>query len=156
MGRTNTFHYHIVYQAWNAYLRTVDIAYNSHYICPKCKDHPDVIIIDGIAMGTMKTVPEVAAKFDQDQQYPMIPFSDRVFIPDPTIRKQLLKYCTEGLTDNNFKDILKSLNKEMADYILFSSIRTENLVTISEDYRDVEKVIKLLCRTDPISGAETE
>ena len=100
----------------------------------------------------MKTVPEVAAKFDQDQQYPMIPFSDRVFIPDPTIRKQLLKYCTEGLTDNNFKDILKSLNKEMADYILFSSIRTENLVTISEDYRDVEKVIKLLCRTDPISG----
>ncbi|KAI6659494.1 hypothetical protein LOD99_10742 [Oopsacas minuta] len=74
MGRTNTFHYHIVYQAWNAYLRTVDIDYDSNYICPKCKDHPDVIILDGIAMGTMKSVPEVDAKFDQDQQYPMIPF----------------------------------------------------------------------------------
>ncbi|KAI6659495.1 hypothetical protein LOD99_10743 [Oopsacas minuta] len=40
----------------------------------------------------------------------------------------------------------------MADYILFSSIRTENLVTISEEYIHVKKVIKLLCHTDPISG----
>ncbi|KAI6659971.1 hypothetical protein LOD99_14312 [Oopsacas minuta] len=152
MGRTNTFHYHIVYQAWNAYLRTVDIDYDSNYICPKCKNHPDVIILDGIAMGTMKSVPEVDAKFDQDQQYPMIPFSDRVFIPDTAIRKQLLKFCSEGLTENTLKDLLKSIHKEMADYILFSSIRTENLVTISEEYIHVKKVIKLLCHTDPISG----
>ncbi|KAI6648338.1 hypothetical protein LOD99_12147 [Oopsacas minuta] len=111
VGRTNTFHYHIVYQAWNAYLRTVDIDYDSNYICPKCKDHPDVIILDGIAMGTMKSVPEVDAKFDEDQQYPMIPFSDRVFIPDTAIRKQLLKYCSEGLTENTLKDLLNAVNR---------------------------------------------
>ena len=81
----------------------------------------------------------------------MIPFSDGVFIPDIANRKQLLKYCTEGLTENNFKELLKSLNKEMADYVLFSSIKTD-LVTISEDHRDVKKVIKFLCHTDPISG----
>ncbi|KAI6647027.1 hypothetical protein LOD99_8951 [Oopsacas minuta] len=103
-------------------------------------------------MGTMKSVPEVDAKFDQDQQYPMIPFSDRVFIPDTAIRKQLLKYCSEGLTENTLTDLLKSIHKEMADYILFSSIRTENLVTISEEYIHVRKVLKLFCHTDPISG----
>ncbi|KAI6650047.1 hypothetical protein LOD99_6262 [Oopsacas minuta] len=103
-------------------------------------------------MGTMISVPEVNAKFNQDQQYPMIPFSDRVFIPDTAIRKQLLKYCSEGLTENTLKDLLKSIHKEMADYILFSSISTENLVTISEEYIHVKKVIKLLCHTDPISG----
>ena len=152
MGRTNTFRYHIVYHAWNAYLRTVDIDYTSHYSCPKCKDQPDLIIIDGIAMGTMKAVPDVATTYDEDQHYPMIPYSDRVFLSDTAIRKQLLKYCSEGLPENIFNELLKSLDQEMTNYISFSSNTTETLVTISGQYRNVEKVIKLLCYADPISG----
>ena len=152
MGRTSTFRYHIVYQAWNTYLRTIDIDYTSHYSCPKCKDQPDLIILDGIAMGTMKAVPDVATTYDQDQQYPMIPYSDRVFLPDTTMRKQLLKYCSEGLPENIFNELLKSLGQEMGNYISYSSNPLENWVTISGIYRNIEKVIKLLCHTDPISG----
>ncbi|KAI6647479.1 hypothetical protein LOD99_12474 [Oopsacas minuta] len=75
-------------------------------------------------MGTMKSVPKVDGEFDQDQQYPMIPFSDRVL---STIQQ---------LGSNSSNTVLKD----------------GNLVTISKEYTHVKKVIKLLCHTDPISG----
>ena len=40
----------------------------------------------------------------------------------------------------------------MGNYISYSSNALENWVTISGIYRNVEKVIKLLCHTDLISG----
>ena len=89
MGRKATFKYHIVQHAWNVYLRKVDIDYTSQYICPKCKQEPEVIILDGIAMGTTKAIPDVSATVDRDQLYPMIPFSDRVYIPNTIIRRNL-------------------------------------------------------------------
>ena len=54
MGRKFTFHYHILKHAWNAFLRMADINYQSLFSCPKCKDKPDVIILDGIAMAQRK------------------------------------------------------------------------------------------------------
>ena len=153
MGRRNTFKYHIVQHAWNSYLRMVDIDYSSHYTCPQCKHEPDVIILDGIAMGTMKALPTVVANVDQDQIYPLIPFSDRVFIPDSTVRSKLINYCLQGLTGDIFDELINSLNnQEFANYILFSSYRNQNYVTIKQEFGNVKKVIQLLSRTEPITG----
>ena len=58
MGKKYKFHYHIFKHAWNAYLRMADINYQLLFTCPMCKDKPDVIILNGIAMGTTKAIPE--------------------------------------------------------------------------------------------------
>ena len=65
MGKNNTFKYHIVHHAWNAYLRMVGVDYITHYTCPKCQHEPEVIILDGIAMGTMKNIPGVVPTVDK-------------------------------------------------------------------------------------------
>ena len=70
-------------------------------------------------MGTMKallTLPNV----DQNQIYPLTPFSDRILIPDSTIRSKLIniKYCLQGLTGDELDELIDSLNnQEFANYI---------------------------------------
>ena len=71
MGRKGIFKYHIVQHTWNAYLRMVDINYSSHYTCPQCKHKPDTIILDGIALGTMKELPSVVPNVHHDKIYPL-------------------------------------------------------------------------------------
>ena len=131
----------------------VDIDYSSHYTCLQCKHEPEVIILDGIAMGTMKALPVVGPNIDQNKIYPLIPFLDRVFIPDSTVRSKLFDYCLQGLTGDTSEELLDSLNnQEFANYILFSSYRSQDWVTINQEFCNVEKVIQLLSRTEPING----
>ena len=42
----------------NAYLRMVNIDYTAIFICPDCRDNPDVIILDRLTMGTSREISE--------------------------------------------------------------------------------------------------
>ena len=77
MGRKLRLQYHVLKHAWNAYLRMAEVNYQTQFSCPVCKDKPDVIIMDGIAMGTTKPTPEIHPQVDETQYYPMVPFSER-------------------------------------------------------------------------------
>ena len=58
MSKNRSFKYHTVHHAWNAYLRMVGVDYITHYTCPKCQHEPEVIILNGIAMGRIKNIPQ--------------------------------------------------------------------------------------------------
>ena len=131
----------------------VDINYSSHYTFPQCKHKPDTIILDGIAMGTMKELPSVVPNVDHDQIYPLIPLSERLFTPSPTIRNKLSSFCSQGLTEDTYDELMNSLNNQaFPDYILFSSYRCQNHVALSPEYGNVKKIIQLLSRNEPITG----
>ena len=51
---------YIFQQAWNCYLRMVDIDYELSFTCPICKDRPSIVVLDGIAMGTTKQLPDIS------------------------------------------------------------------------------------------------
>ena len=69
MGRERKYHYHVIKHAWNAYLRMVSIDYKARFTCPICKDKPEVIIMDGVTMGTCKQLPEAFFEYDERHQY---------------------------------------------------------------------------------------
>ena len=117
MGRKSTFKYHIIHHAWNAYLRLVDLDYPSLYTCPQCKLQPKVVILDGIAMGTMKSLPEVTEPVDYDQNYSLIEMSDRVFIHDTNLREKISNYSLQCLAEDNFNQLMDiDENREFCDY----------------------------------------
>ena len=72
MGRKHLFRYHILQHGWNAYLRMININYES--TCPKCKSCPDVLIFDGITMGTIKSILEISIGIDGTQVYHWFPW----------------------------------------------------------------------------------
>ncbi|KAI6660643.1 hypothetical protein LOD99_10374 [Oopsacas minuta] len=122
MGRKGSFKYHVVHLAWNSYLRLVDLDYSSHYTCSQCKLEPKIVVIDGIAMGIMRSLPEVEEAVDYEQKYPMIDTSERVFIHDVDLRNALLEYSLQGLQEDRFDELLEKLNnKEFCAYIIFNS-----------------------------------
>ncbi|KAI6648217.1 hypothetical protein LOD99_12026 [Oopsacas minuta] len=55
MGRTHFPKKHMMYLAWNAYLRLVDIDFNQNFSCPICQTSPDTIILGGVTLGTIRT-----------------------------------------------------------------------------------------------------
>ena len=83
MGRKFRFYYHILKHAWNAYLRMVEVNYRSDFSCPKCRNNPDLIILDGIAMGTTKAIPEIYLEVHETQRYSMVPFTERSYTVEP-------------------------------------------------------------------------
>ena len=65
----------------------------------------------------------------------------------------LNEYCLNGLSESEFDQLMESLNnKELSNYIQFSSSRCNKLVTINMEYSNVKKVIQLLCRSEPVTG----
>ena len=89
LGRELKFSYHILQHAWNGYLRMLDIDYSTCFSCPKCKETPEFLILDGITMGTIKELPDYTQEFDEGQRYALVPMSVRVFIPDLATRKMI-------------------------------------------------------------------
>ena len=77
----------------------VDLEYHAKFTCPTCKDNPEVIILDGITLGTLKRIPEIPHKTDENLRFNLIPFSDRVLVPNPVTRKLLKDYCSVGLKE---------------------------------------------------------
>ena len=136
MGRKFTFHYHILQHAWNAFLRMADVInYQSLFSCPKRKDKPDVIILDIIAMGTTKTIPDVYHQVDETQRYPLVALSERTFLSHSDIKRKLQKLCKVGLHEIIFKSVMKSIPKEFSDYIVYTTIiREGNIIYITSNY----------------------
>ena len=152
MGRKLRLQYHIFTHAWNAYLRMAEVNYKAQFACPLCKDKPDVIIMDGIAMGTTKPIPELRPQVDETQQYSLVPFSERSFIPKPEIRNKLQKLCEIGLVDSTFNKVIESIQKEFADYILHTTNVEDRIVNVSSIFPSVRSVIKHLCHAEPLPG----
>ena len=104
-------------------------------------------------MGTMKELPSVVPNVDHDQIYPLIPLSERLFTPSSTIRNKLSSFCSQGLTEDIYDELMDSLNNQaFTDYILFSSYRSQNHVALNPEYGNVKKIIQLLSRNEPITG----
>ena len=153
MGIPLRFLYHIVRHGWNSYLRMIEIDYPKTFTCPKCKDNPDVIIMDGIMMGTVKNIPEYFNQYDEGQIYEPIPISERVFIQNTDSRKQLIEYCQGGLSDRVFHNTVTSLDfREFADYVTYSSSTDGQRVIIDQDYPLVKRVIEHFCHQESITG----
>ena len=152
MGRKLRLQYHILTHAWNAYLRMVEVNYKTQFSCPLCKDRPEVIIIDGIAMGTTKPIPELHPQVDETQHYSLVPFSERSFIPKREIRNKLHKLCEIGLVDSTFNKVIESIPKELADYIMHTTNVEDRIVNVSSNFPSVRIVIKHLCHAEPLPG----
>ena len=114
MGKQIRFLYHIVQHGWNAYLRMISIDYSKTFACPKCQDSPDVIIMDGIMMGTVRKLSQYLIQYDEGQIYQPIPLI--VFISSTDSRKQLIEYCITGLSEELFHTTVTSLDyRELTD-----------------------------------------
>ena len=153
LGRSAEYRYHILRHGWNAYLRLVGIDYHSNFTCPSCKDTPDVIILDGVAMGTSRDIPETLFKVDKTQHYPLVKFSERTFISDSALRKELFEYCKVGLSESKYNKMVKSISiPEFSEYIQSSSVKNDNKVSINPDYPNARKIIEYLNHAEPITG----
>ena len=138
---------------WNAYLRMVDIDYQVNFTCPTCKTNPDVVILDGVTLGTLKHIPEIAHQVDNQQKYSIIPFSDRTLIPNSETRKKLKEYSSIGLNQSSFNEMITSIYlKELVDYLLFSCTVFEGWSNIRVDFPRVSLFLNLLCYPSPLCG----
>ena len=126
LRKKSRYLYHIVQHGWNAYLRMINLDYKARFTCPTCKDNPEVVILDGITLGTLKQIPEIPHITDENQRFKLIPFSERVFIPNPGARKLLKEYCSVGLKEASFTEMINSINNiEFMDYILYSTVEID-------------------------------
>ena len=105
-------------RAWKSYLRLVNIDYANKFYCVKCKESPQILILDGIAMGTTKVLPQKDDNIDESQQYPLIQLAERVYVADVETRKQLLRFVESGLSTSDFDRIIETVRPEFADYIV--------------------------------------
>ena len=153
LGRKTKYLYHILKHEWNAYLRMVRIDYKANFTCPICKDNPEVVIMDGVTLGTLKHIPEISHSKDKEQHFNLIPTSDRVFISNSATRKKLKDYSLMGLTKTIFFEMLDFIsNKEFVDYILYSSVETDGWRKIHDDFPGVSNLISLLSYPSPLCG----
>ena len=153
LGSKQNYKYHIFQHGWNAYLRMIDFDFTYILTCPTCKDSPEVIILDGITMGTSKEIPDSSPEFDENQFYSPIALRDRLFISESKLRKELHEYCLNGLNVERYKETTASLRIEFAEYIKYGSLmNAENITSINLEYPNVKKIIELLNRSEPITG----
>ena len=83
-----------------------DIDYINILACPTCKDRPPIVIFDGIAMGTTKSLPKTLHNFDEQQKLPIIPVAERILIVKDEIRKMNVQYAVTGMANPNFDEML--------------------------------------------------
>ena len=131
----------------------IAIDYKDNFTCSICKDNPEIIVLDGITLGTLKDVPKISHKIDEVQQFNLIPTSERVFISNFAIRKKLKDYSSGGLAETNFNEMLNNISsKELVNYILFSNVALNGWRKIISDFPKVNVVIDLLSYSSPLCG----
>ena len=151
MGAQQQYRYHIVQHAWNSYLRLVDIDYSDNFCCSICKENP-LIILDGIAMGTTKRLPVKLENIDASRIYSKIPLKERIYIANSKIREILLKFTDSGIDNDEFTNILSSIQPEFAQYIIFCSESHGTLRIISDNYPLVPEIIRTLSQCESITA----
>ena len=153
MDRKLKYNYHILQHGWNAYLRMLDIDYTISFKCPVCKDIPEILVLDGITMGTIKELPDFSQEFDEDRIFPLVPLHLRVVVPDINIRKAIKEYCLTGLSEAAFHNMVHSLKcKELCDYIMYANNVEEEVCMINCEYPNARIIIELLSKSEPITG----
>ena len=129
----------------------MNINYTESFTCSICKSRPDVVIFDGITLGTVKKLPPPTLKFDENQHIPSVPQSTRLFILSKAVRREISQYLQNGLPTCAFKRLLQSIDpKALADYIQSCSIQENDVVTSCNDRAG--EVIQYFSRNEPISG----
>ena len=153
MGRELKYKYHVFQQAWNCYLKLVDIDYEAIFTCPVCKDTPAIIYLDGIAMGTTRQLPDLPSRVDEGQTFPIIPLGERLFIANVTLRKMLNQYSEVGLDLSSFESMLINLQiSEFKSFLRFSSQPLDSLRVVDPKLPRVNEVIKLVASSETISA----
>ena len=76
LGGKKMHMYHILNHGWNLSLRMIKIDYKAKFTCPICKENPELIIMDGTTLGTLKHIPEISQQVDKEQHFNLIPTSD--------------------------------------------------------------------------------
>ena len=109
MGRNCKICYHVFHHAWNPYLRLVNINYTISFTCSICKDNPDVVVFDGVTLGTIKNIPPAIIHIDTDQKLKCVPQSARLFIPSHVQRKRLTEYLQNGLSITAFRELVNNI-----------------------------------------------
>ncbi|XP_070550905.1 uncharacterized protein [Ptychodera flava] len=85
---------------WNAFARLLDLKYEDSFKCDTCGLQPPVVICDGTTIGLNKKLLEPIPDTERESSHHDHPVdngtkhSDRVFIPNPKIRKLLLQYSS--------------------------------------------------------------
>ena len=114
-------------------------------------DRPEVVVFDGITLGTVKQLPDPVLELDTNQRLPLIPQSLRVFLPSTAHRKAISEYLLDGLSLFAFKELVDSIGqKPLTDYIQFSSTVEGNSVLCHDKL--IREVLHYFSRNDPISG----
>ena len=130
----------------------MDINYTSSYTCSICKDHPDVVIFDGVTMGTVKNLPQPSIELDTSQILPKVPQTIRIFIPSKKHRKAIADYLYNGLSTTAFQEMVLSIGgNALTEYILQSSIVVCGNTVIASDER-IKEVIYYFSSNQPIPG----
>ena len=122
MGRKLNYQYHIIQQAWNCYGRLVEINYEENFSCSICKNQPSIIILDGIAMGTTRQLPDISNNVDTEQIFPILSLAERLFVGESQLRDKLKHYTKFGLIHSKFDCLLSDLQMpEFASYLSVTS-----------------------------------
>ena len=110
---------------------------------------PDVVIFDGITLGTIKKIPPYFIQFYDNQRIPPVYQAIRIFIPSVTKRKAIVDYLRTGLNLSAFKDLVQSLGiKPLGNYMKAGSIVNGSNISV----KDIRDVIYYFTRNEPISG----
>ena len=147
MGNVLNYQYHICQQAWNCYLRLVDIDYIKVFACPTCKNRTIIVIFDGIAKGTTKGVPKRLNNFDEQQKLSIIPVAERILIVRDDIRKMLVQYAAMGMANPSFDEILENVEiPEFKNYLNHTSHICGTLTIVDPESPNVIEIIKLFAK----------
>ena len=104
-------------------------------------------------MGTIKNLPDDSNHVDEQQKLPIIPVTDRVFIADEEMRKNLLQYADLGMANANFGKMLEKIKiPEFVAYLRFYSHNCGTLTMIDPGLPAVNEVVRILARSEPITA----
>ena len=116
----------------------IDLNYQTNFTFPTCKGNPEVVIMDGITLGTLKHIPETPRLIDEFQKFSIIPTSNRVFIPSAKTRKMLKEFSFMGLRERNFDEMLTCIAvEEFVNHILYSTVECNGWIKINGTYPGV-------------------
>lgn len=85
----------VLWQAWNAFSRLLDIDFTTSFQCPLCAQYLDTVICDGTMLGFRKDFLALSHLDSQQEDMPVVcetKHKDRVLINQPKMRHLLSKY----------------------------------------------------------------
>ena len=143
-------------QAYNCFLRLLDLDYGDLYECPECGPDVDCIIMDGIMMGCRKDLmPNFEVPQKPDHRIKENNITDRVFIRCTKTKELLASYA--GRSKGKYEKQIKPLS--ISDYEQLCGLLSTNislLAVILEANnpcpKSIQKLVGELSRDSPTCG----